>query len=105
MLAEDFYCESYFLVENTFAAIFVMLGLNLFGFVFFGISMGYTWSLIFCLQFIAMMPYLNMYIPSCLNFYHKTLELVNGNYKLIRDNFLGRTYSHYELEPLKPLNW
>ena len=52
-----------------------------------------------------MMPFLQLYIPTCLNYYLKTLELVNGYYKLIRDNFLARTYYHYDLAPLEPLDW
>ena len=82
-----------------------MIFLNLFAFIFFGIGMGYTWSLFLCLQFITMIPFMYLYIPTCLLHYHKNIELVNGYDHLIRDNFLARTYNHYDLASLKPRGW
>ena len=99
------HCDSIHLLHNSVAALLVMLFLNLFAFLFFGIGMGYTWSLFLCLQFITMTPFMYMYIPTCLLHYHKNVELVNGYDHLIRDNFLAWTYYHYDLASLKPWNW
>lgn len=49
MKAKTEFCESIYLAHDTLAALLTMLILNLIGFLFFGLSMGYTWSLFLCL--------------------------------------------------------
>ena len=65
------------------SALFTMVILNLIGFLFFGIGFGYTWSLVYVLQYIVMTPFMYLYIPTCLLHYHKNLGLVHGYDHLI----------------------
>jgi hypothetical protein len=67
--------------------------------------MGYTWSLVFVLQYINFIPLTNTYIPSCLMWYSKTMGLVNGYDHIIRDNFIGRMYHHEDLSPMTEFNY
>mmetsp|Transcript_12462 Transcript_12462/g.11044 ORF Transcript_12462/g.11044 Transcript_12462/m.11044 type:complete len:116 (-) Transcript_12462:1334-1681(-) len=59
------YCgESEDLLNITFALLVVMLCVNIFSFLTFKLSMGYTWSLVFVLQYINLVPLTNTFIPS-----------------------------------------
>eukprot|EP00345_Euplotes_harpa_P013898 CAMPEP_0168337858 /NCGR_PEP_ID=MMETSP0213-20121227/12458_1 /TAXON_ID=151035 /ORGANISM="Euplotes harpa, Strain FSP1.4" /LENGTH=469 /DNA_ID=CAMNT_0008343463 /DNA_START=1338 /DNA_END=2747 /DNA_ORIENTATION=- len=69
------------------------------------ISMGYTWSLVFVLQYINFLSLSNVYIPSCLLYYSKDMGLVNGYDHIIRDNFIARMYHHNELISMTSFNY
>lgn len=105
MMAENKHCDSKFLLHNSIGAVYTMILLNLFAFLFFNIGFGYTWSLLFVLQFIALTPLMESYLPTCLTWYHKGIGIVNGYDHLIRDNFLGRTYNHTYLSTMEPMDY
>mmetsp|Transcript_15255 Transcript_15255/g.15129 ORF Transcript_15255/g.15129 Transcript_15255/m.15129 type:complete len:89 (-) Transcript_15255:1113-1379(-) len=67
--------------------------------------MGYTWSLVFVLQYINFIPLTNVFLPSCLMWYHKNTGLVNGYDHIIRDNFIGRMYHHLNLSLMTSYNY
>jgi len=67
--------------------------------------MGYTWSLVFVLQYINLVPLTNTFIPSCLMWYTKNMGLVNGYDHIIRDNFMGRMYHHNNLVGMSRYNY
>jgi len=56
--------ESEGLKNVTWALLIIMLCVNIFAFLTFKISMGYTWSLVFVLQYINFIPLTNAYLPS-----------------------------------------
>lgn len=62
--ARDECGESQLLRESMIGLLITMLCVNIFAFLTFKISMGYTWSLVFVLQYISLVPLTNVYIPS-----------------------------------------
>jgi cysteine-rich repeat protein len=98
-------CDSNVYKDLTFGLLVTMLWINVFAFLTFKISMGYTWSLVFVLQYINLVPLTNTYIPSCLMWYSKSMGLVNGYDHIIRDNFLARMYHHTELKDMNSYNY
>jgi hypothetical protein len=79
----------------------IMVLFNTFAFLTFKVSMGYTWSLFFMLQYITFIPLTYVYIPSCLVEYSRWTG-VHGYIYTIRDNFM---YNHTYLESLEPFNY
>lgn len=77
--------------------LFVLVG-NAIGFVGWGISMGYCWSMILMLQYLVFIPLFNLYIPTCHTLYMKELGLAAGYDNRIQDNFFARSYNHTEFK-------
>jgi len=98
-------CRSNVYKDLTVGLLITLLCINIVAFLTFRISMGYTWSLVFVLQYINLVPLTNTYIPSCLMVYSKSMGLVNGYDHIIRDNFIGRMYHHKDLEPMNSYNY
>ena len=91
--------ETYKFTAVTLMAI--MIAFNCFAFLTFKVSMGYTWSLFFMLQYICFIPLTYVYIPSCLVTFSRWVG-VHGYIYTIRDNFM---YNHTLLEPLERFNY
>jgi cysteine-rich repeat protein len=99
------YWDSHVLRNIMFGCLITLLWVNVIAFLTFKISMGYTWSLVFCLQFINLVPLTQVYIPSCLMWYLKDMGLVNGYDHIIRDNFMARMYNHTHLESMEAFSY